>query len=103
MKSIRIKDGKRVALKGYKGRDPISHRKSNLYVQYRRFKDGKMTYRGVPPGSGHAAGEKWGEQKGIDPNSQVLKYSKNSPSFDEGVWTYKKNSKNQAILSKQGN
>jgi hypothetical protein len=47
-----------------------------------------MTYRGN--GSGHRAGEEWGDRKGIDPTSRVQKYSKNSPSFDEGVYLSKK-------------
>lgn len=40
-------------------------------------------------GAGHAAGRDWGAKKGIDPNSRVRRYSKNSPSFDEGVKEYK--------------
>lgn len=44
-------------------------------------------YRGVGAlrGSGHRAGENWGDAKEIDPESKIRKYSKNSPSFDEGV------------------
>lgn len=88
--------------RGYKGRDPISHRKSNLHTQYRRFKSGTMTYRGKgsAKGSGHVAGENWGAKKQIDPNSRTLKYSKNSPSFDEGVWKYKTIAKSRALQSK---
>lgn len=46
-----------------------------------------FTYRGkgAQRGSGHRAGEKWGDTKDIDVSSRVRKYSKNSPSFDEGV------------------
>lgn len=46
-----------------------------------------FTYRGKGKlkGSGHRAGERWGDAKDIDPTSRVRKYSKNSPSFDEGV------------------
>lgn len=46
-----------------------------------------FTYRGKGAlrGSGHQAGEKWGDAKDIDVSSRVRKYSKNSPSFDEGV------------------
>lgn len=57
---------------------------------------GKFTYRGtkvrgkVVYGLGHKAGEQWGDAKQIDPKSPVRKYSKNSPSFDEGVWLSKK-------------
>ena len=88
--------------KGYKSRDSISHRKTNLYALARRFKAGKITYRGVGKmkGSGHRAGENWGEQKGIDPNSRIKRYSKNSPSFDEGVWQYK-SSHAKALDNKQ--
>lgn len=42
-------------------------------------------FRTVSGGSGHEAGQKWGDAKDIDPDSQVRRYSKNSPSFDEGV------------------
>lgn len=42
-------------------------------------------FRTVRGGSGHEAGAKWGDAKQIDPDSQVRRYSKNSPSFDEGV------------------
>lgn len=53
--------------------------------------------RGKLRGSGHAAGESWGDRKEIDPSSKVRKYSKNSPSFDEGVRNYKTRKYNQAI------
>ena len=42
-------------------------------------------YRTVSGGSGHVAGYQWGNAKDIDPDSQTRRYSKNSPSFDEGV------------------
>lgn len=91
------------ALKGYKGRDPKSHRKTSLRATYRRFKKtGSFTYRGKGKlrGSGHRAGEEWGKAKQIDPNSRVRKYSKNSPSFDEGVWKYKQSTQGQALQNK---
>src|SRR4051812_29020985 len=50
-----------------------------------------------PKGSGHKAGESWGEKKQIDPNSKVRKYSKRSPSFDQGVDNYKVKAHNKAI------
>lgn len=89
-------------LKGYKARDTVTHRKTNLNALYRRFKTGKITYRGKGKlkGSGHAAGREWGERKGIDPNSRVKKYSKNSPSFDEGVWQHKQSAHEKALSSK---
>ncbi len=91
------------ALKGYLGRDPISHRKSNRAKQLKRFKTkGIFTYRGKGAlrGSGHKAGENWGDKKQIDPDSRITKYSKNSPSFDEGVLKYKMTAKQKALQSK---
>ncbi len=88
------------ALKGYMGRDSVSHRRYSFKTSVNRFKkQGKFTYRGkgVLRGSGHAAGRKWGESKGIDPDSMVRKYSKNSPSFDEGVYQYKEGAKGKAL------
>jgi hypothetical protein len=92
------------ALKGYKGRDRISHRTYSRKTSINRFKKtGKFTYRGTRVGNkviyglGHAAGERWGAEKEIDPNSQVRKYSKNSPSFDEGVYKYKESAKSKAL------
>lgn len=80
-----------MAAKGYNSRDAVSHRKTSLAKLVSRFKSGRLTYRGKGKlrGSGHAAGREWGEKKDIDPSSRVKKYSKNSPSFDEGVWQYK--------------
>lgn len=46
-------------------------------------------FKTVKGGSGHDAGFRWAEAKGIDPESKVQRYSKNSPSFDEGVYRYK--------------
>lgn len=77
-----------MALVGYKRRDPISHRRYNFQAAINRFqRTGKFTYR--KDGSGHRAGEAWGDQKNINPESPVTKYSKNSPSFDEGVYLSK--------------
>ena len=94
-------------LAGYKGRDPVSHRTYNRGASLRRFqKTGKFTYRGTKVGKkivyglGHKAGENWGNEKNIDPNSQVRKYSKNSPSFDEGVWKSKMERKKKDMASK---
>lgn len=47
------------------------------------------TFKVVKDGSGHDAGYKWAAAKGIDANSKMQRYSKNSPSFDEGVYKYK--------------
>lgn len=55
------------------------------------------TFRSRIDGSGHAAGERWAEKKAIDPNSQVRRYGKNSPSFDEGVYRYKSEAKKKAF------
>lgn len=67
----------------------------SVYKAYKRWKKKGPTYRGKGKsrGSGHQAGEGWGELKHIDPTSSVRKYSKNSPSFDEGVWRYKSKQK----------
>lgn len=92
------------ALKGYQGRDSISHRKYNFKTAVKRYeKTKKFTYRGkgVMKGSGHRAGESWGSEKGIDPESVTTKYSKNSPSFDEGVYKYKQQAKQRALTKKQ--
>lgn len=92
------------ALKGYQARDKVSHRRYNRKTSISRFKkNGKFTYRGTKVGKrivyglGHKAGENWGEAKGIDPKSQTRKYSKNSPSFDEGVYQYKQRAKSKAL------
>ena len=78
----------RIKKVGYQARDKISHHRYSFNTAINRFKrTGKFTYR--KDGSGHRAGEAWGDQKQIDPNSSVTKYSKNSPSFDEGVWLSK--------------
>lgn len=59
-------------------------------------KTGKFKY--VAAGEGHRAGEGWGEAKKIDPESPIRRYSKNSPSFDEGVYTYKQQEKTKKQL-----
>lgn len=75
--------------KGYQRRDSITHRTYNRRASLRHYKrTGK--FRTVSGGSGHRAGEAWGDAKEIDPNSSVRRYSKNSPSFDEGVYLSKK-------------
>lgn len=88
------------ALKGYSGRDTISHRKYNFQTSVKRYlKSGKISYRGIgkAKGSGHTAGQKWGAKKDINPESITTKYSKNSPSFDEGVFLYKQEAKSKAL------
>lgn len=78
----------KIGYKGYERRDRVSHRKYNLATAMRRFqKTGKL--QAVDEGQGHAAGYKWAKAKGIDPHDNETKYSKNSPSFDEGVALYK--------------
>lgn len=88
---------------GYKRRDSISHRKYNFKTSVaRRKRTGKFNYvgKGILRGSGHRAGEKWGTDKQIDPESRVTKYGKNSPSFSEGVYNYKQSAKAKALLNK---
>ncbi len=70
------------ALKGYK-RPGYNWAKSIATRKKTGF------FKVVQSGEGHRAGFEWGEKKGIDPESRVRKYSKNSPSFDEGVWESK--------------
>lgn len=70
------------------------NRKSSLQ-RFRRT--GQFRY--VGDGSGHLAGEKWGDAKNIDPSSRSTKYSKNSPSFDEGVYLSKQKRKGTEITN----
>ena len=85
---------------GYNRRDAGTHRKYNFQASIKRYKKtGKML--NVAGGSGHRAGESWGDEKEINPDSPVTKYGKNSPSFDEGVYLSKKKRKAQIELSKQ--
>lgn len=84
------------SLGGYQGRDPVSHRPYSRKVSLKRFKKtGQFAFR--RSGEGHLAGEKWAEAKNIDPESRAWKYSKNSPSFDEGVHTYKSSARSSAL------
>jgi len=59
-------------------------------INFKRRTGHFMTLTG---GSGHRAGEDWGDKKNIDPESPQRRYSKNSPSFDEGVWLSKQKRK----------
>lgn len=63
-------------------------RQYNRKTSLQRFRR-TGSFRYVGDGSGHRAGEAWGDKKQIDPSSRVTKYSKNSPSFDEGVYLSK--------------
>lgn len=56
-----------------------------LFSRKKVSKNFKYRGKGAKRGSGHKAGENWGDAKDIDPESSERKYSKNSPSFDEGV------------------
>lgn len=83
---------KHKALKKYIGR----YRKAEKQVYHRKHR----VYTGKgPKGSGHQAGEGWGEAKQIDPNSPTRVYSKRgrSPSFDQGVRNYKTKAHNKAL------
>lgn len=78
----------RIAGTGYKRRGKTSHRRYKWSTAIKHYKrTGKFNT--VKSGSGHRAGEEWGDKKQIDPNSRQRRYSKNSPSFDEGVWLSK--------------
>lgn len=74
---------------GYKQRDRIAHRTYSWKRAVGRFRR-RGKFNTVNGGSGHKAGEAWGDAKDIDPNSPIRRYSKNSPSFDEGVYMSKK-------------
>lgn len=79
---------KQKALRRYKKLEKqVYHRKGRVY----RGKGMR--------GSGHQAGETWGEAKQIDPSSPVRVYSKRgrSPSFDQGVRNYKVKAHNKAL------
>lgn len=71
--------------------------KQKALKRYRKI--GKQTYRGKGrlKGSGHTAGEEWGDKKDIDPESPIKKYSKNSPSFDAGVRIHKVKAHNKVL------
>ncbi len=72
------------------------YRKSEKQVYHKNH----AVYRGKgPKGSGHVAGENWGESKKIDPESKERIYSKGgrSPSFDQGVRNYKSRAHNRAL------
>lgn len=83
---------------GYQRRGATSHRKYNRASSIAHYKR-TGSFRRVATGMGHAAGESWAAAKEIDPMSRVRKYSKNSPSFDEGVYQYKMK-KRQEIAGK---
>lgn len=98
-------NSKSKALKGYKGRDKIGHRRYSFKTAINRLhRTGKLTFRGqgTTKGSGHAAGEKWAAAKDIDPEEKETSYSKNSPSFDEGVLLYKEKVKGRVLANSKG-
>ena len=64
---------------------PRKYKRKSSFRHYERT--GK--FKNVGTGSGHRAGEEWGDRKGISPTSKTTRYSKNSPSFDEGVFLSK--------------
>lgn len=70
------------------------------YNYHKSIKEYKRTgvFNTIDRGSGHAAGYDWAKRKGIDPSSRVQRYSKNSPSFDEGVYKYKQEAKAQSKM-----
>lgn len=92
-------NSKSKALRGYKETYKSSGNK--VYNWSKSIKRYKKTgyFKVKKDGSGHDAGTKWAESKQIDPNSQVRRYGKNSPSFDEGVYAYKQSAKSRALQS----
>lgn len=69
-------------------------------ARYKKTGKVKFVGKGAAKGSGHRAGEEWGDRKQIDPESHVRRYSKNSPSFDEGVYISKSKRKMREHYSK---
>jgi hypothetical protein len=49
---------------------------------------------------GHTAGFNWAKAAGIDPRERKRKYGLNSPSFDEGVYSYKERAREKALKNK---
>lgn len=84
------------ALRNYIGRS----RKEERQIYH---KNHRVNYGKGPKGSGHQAGENWGQAKEIDPNSPARVYSKRerSPSFDQGVRNYKVKAHNKALSEKK--
>lgn len=86
-------------LKGYKAKrlngTPAYSWKKSLKI-YKRT----GYFRTKINGSGHTAGYNWGSAKKIDPKSQIRRYGKNSPSFDEGVYKYKQEARHKALQNK---
>lgn len=82
------------ALNKYKTQGRIRREEKQVYHRNHRVYTGKG-----PKGSGHQAGESWGESKKIDPESKERVYSKRgrSPSFDQGVRNYKTKAHNKAL------
>jgi hypothetical protein len=92
-------NSKTKVLKGYKAGKTIGGVFKKSYNRAKSIAHFKKTgkFKNKIDGSGHLAGEKWAEKKQIDPHSRTRRYSKNSPSFDEGVYKYKKSSKGKAL------
>lgn len=77
----------------YKTKGRFRQKEKQIY-----HKKGKVSVT-KPRGSGHRAGEGWGEEKKIDSESKERVYSKRgrSPSFDQGVRNYKTKVHNKAL------
>jgi hypothetical protein len=82
--------------RAYIGRNRKEERQ--VYHKNNRVYTGKKNI-----GSGHRAGEGWGESKNIDPESPIRVYSVRgrSPSFDQGVRNYKTKAHNRALTNKK--
>ncbi len=72
------------------GKNVGYNRKGYSFKKAMAYKMRTGHFKTTAGGSGHRAGEKWGDVKDIDPSSSQRRYSKNSPSFDEGVAVSKK-------------
>ncbi len=87
-------NSKSKALGRYKTQGRLRKQEVQVYHRGGKVYSGKGTR-----GSGHQAGEGWGEAKKIDPESSERVYSRGgkSPSFDQGVRNYKTKAHNKAL------
>ncbi len=94
--SSKSKALKRIRYKNYRRGGKIHKLEKQVYHKNNKVYKGKGS-----KGSGHVAGESWGEKKQIDPSSPVRVYSKKgrSPSFDQGVRNYKTKAHNKALTN----
>ncbi len=88
-----MRNARAKALKGYKTKG---------YSWSKSIKSFKKTgvFKTRSGGGGHDAGYKWADRVGIDHDSKQRRYGKNSPSFDEGVYKYKQDTRAKALQNR---